>query len=182
MTEAEILEIFHGSDGNRTMTLYEHLQGFGPRGDVAVNLFRACKTSGRAKVYRGGVRGRGSYRRMAYDRKQWAIQNLCAVLTRYEAIRWGWGRDPAATNFEHVLFVDVPGCGQVSFHSPHRDQGPDYPGTWDGVTGEAPARICKWCARILAGEQDGLSTGTEGTGAEGVARAARRDDQQAFDL
>lgn len=151
MTVSDIFAIYAGSDGDKTRGLYECLTAIGPSGFVATNVFRATKASERAKVYRGGERGKGSYRRMAYERKQWSIDNLCKALTEHAAslsISWGWARDEKTTGYEWVCYIALP-TGQVSFHSPHRGEGPDFPGTWDGVRGEGPARICRWCADLL---------------------------------
>lgn len=147
---ANILAVYEGSDGDKTKALYQWLETFGPIGIVALNLFRACKNSSRAKKYRGGIRGQGSYKSMAYDRKQWAIDNLTRVLAEHAGalgIGWGWGVDASTPGYHAVLYVDLP-TGQVSFHSPHRTSGPDYAGEWDGIRGASPQRICTFCARI----------------------------------
>jgi hypothetical protein len=149
----DLLRIYEGSDGEATRGLYSRLEALGPIGEIAVNLFRAQKCSSRAKVYRGGIRGQGSYRRMAYDRKQWSIENLCRVLTEHAegvGIQWGWREDPAEAVHRYVLFVELP-PGQVSFHTAPRGSGPDYPKEWDGMRGLAPTRICLWISQILAG-------------------------------
>lgn len=153
-TLADIMEIYTGSNGDRTKALYAALEARGPIGTVAVNLFRACKTSERAKLYRGGQRGRGSYRRMAYDTKSWAIDNLAGILIAHGeqlGINWGWGTDSVANQaggFDQVLYVDTP-AGQISFHSPTRGKGPDYPGRWDGERGQAAGRVVKFAAIAL---------------------------------
>lgn len=146
---ADVLRTYQGSDGEATKALYVRLETLGPVGVVAVNLFRACKASERAKVYRGGRRG---YRGAAYDRKGWAIGNLCKVLGADAAglgLTWGWGLDQKQPMHCHVLYVDLP-TGQVSFHSAYRGDGPDYPGTWDGLPGRSADRICRWVGRLLA--------------------------------
>lgn len=155
---ADVLRTYQGSDGDATKALYARLEAVGSAGVVALNLFRACKASSRAKVYRGGVRGQGSYRSMAYDRKQWALDNLCKVLAASAAeieIAWGWGVDTKlqvkGDPHYHVLYVDLP-AGQVSFHNGWRGDGPDYPGQWDGARDQAGWRICAWIARLLADE------------------------------
>ena len=143
--------IYHGSDGEATKALYLELESLGKAGIVAVNLFRACKCSERAKVYRGGIRGQGSFRRMAYDRKQWSIGNLCTMLEEHAAglgIGWGWKTDPATINYEWVLYVDLP-SGQVSFHAASRGTGPDYAREWDGIKGASAARVVEYCRRLL---------------------------------
>jgi hypothetical protein len=151
---ADVLQIYHGSNGEVTKALYARLESVGVDGVVAVNLFRACKASQRAKVYRGGVRGRGSYRSMAYDRKQWAMDNLCSTLEREAddlSIKWGWGLDKAAVGYEHVLYVEIP-TGQVSFHTNNRGKGPNHSGEWDGIRNASPERICRWIAGLLAAD------------------------------
>lgn len=148
----DLIDVYEGSNGETTMALYNRLRAHGPLGEVALNLFRACKNSERAKRYRGG-NGQGSYRKMAYDRKGWSIDNLVTAITKDAAgIPFGWGRDPQAIGFESVLYLDLPD-GQVSFHCPARGQGPDYPGVWDGKAGVAPIRICKLIERIFNGQR-----------------------------
>jgi len=112
-----------------------------------VNLFRAQKCSTRAKVYRGGLRGIGSFRSLAYQRKAWSMKNLCDCLAEHGSelgINFGWKRDPNTPLHDApswVLYVDLP-QGQVSFHSPTRYAGPDYP-----ASGMACARAAKRCSR-----------------------------------
>lgn len=151
MTFSDLLAIYEGSNGEATKALYAELEPIGPIGLIATNLFRAHKASARAKVYRGGERGRGSYRSMAYDRKEWSLGNLQDVLTRYGTelgIAWGWKEDPAQEFHRWVLYVDLP-TGQVSFHTAHQGSGPDYSGAWDGVRDQGPTRICMFIARVL---------------------------------
>jgi hypothetical protein len=148
-----VREIYDGSDGDATRALYSRLDLLGPAGTIALNLFRAQKNSSRAKVYRGGIRGQGSYKSMAYDRKNYAVTNLTHVLDAHGAalgIRWGWQRDDATPAYEWVLYVDVPDRGQASFHMDRRGLGPDYPGVWDGQRGMSHLRIIAWCEQLLA--------------------------------
>jgi hypothetical protein len=147
-------QIYLASDGEATKALYARLGELGPVGAVALNLFRAQKCSARAKVYRGGIAGKGRYRDMAYDRKQWSMGNLVQVLGRHAAelgIRWGWKIDPEQSYHRWVLYVDLP-TGQVSFHSEQRGAGPDYPADWDGIRDVCAGRICDWCELLLEGE------------------------------
>jgi hypothetical protein len=151
MSPDDVYAIYEGSDGEATKALYAHLSTLGAEGAIAVDLFRAQKASARAKVYRGGVRGRGSFRAMAYDRKGWALSNLAGALARSAAdvgIVWGWGVDDKEPVHRHVLYVVLP-TGQVSFHSGERYTGPDYPGEWDGARGESVGRILRWVRRVV---------------------------------
>lgn len=141
--------VYTGNDGELTKRYYALLKLSGPVGDVAVNLFRAQKCSSRAKKYRGGIRGRGSFRGMAYERKEWALRELCKFLAAHpELFAFGWKRDPKMERFgpEWVLYVDLPE-GQVSFHSPARFDGQDYAGEWDGLHA-SESRILAFCDRV----------------------------------
>lgn len=143
-TLAGILKVYDGSSGDATSALYQELEQFGPAGTVAVNIFRACKASERAKGY-----GR-KYKGAAYDKKDWSISNLVEALVNHaEAlnIRWGWREDPKQEFHKWVLYVDLP-TGQVSFHLATRYRGPDYTDEWDG----APTRICRWIAGLYENE------------------------------
>lgn len=150
-----VLRIYEGSDGAATLRLYAQLEALGPAGEVALNLFRAQKASARAKVYRGGLPGRGSYRGIAYERKQWAMDNVCRALAAHAAIlglRWGWQLDPAQEFHQWVLYVDLP-TGQVSFHTAARGLGPEYSGEWDGIPNRSPDRVVRFAAFLLAGAE-----------------------------
>lgn len=116
-----------------------------------MNLFRAQKCSSRAKKYRGGIRGIGSFRSIAYDRKGWSIEELCKALAAAPnlGISFGWKKDPLMPGAEWVLYVDLPE-GQVSFHSVQRYLGPDYPGDWDKQH-KSEERIIAFCDRCLHG-------------------------------
>jgi hypothetical protein len=145
------LDVYGGSDGKLTTRYYEELQARGPVGVIALNLFRAQKCSSRAKVYRGGIRGKGSYKGMAYDRKNWSMGNLCTALAAHAdalGIRWGWKPDGAQEYHSWVLYVDLP-MGQVSFHAASRGTGPDYAGDWDGQHASAD-RILTFCDGVFA--------------------------------
>jgi hypothetical protein len=158
------LAVFKGSDGASTKALYAELETKGPAGVLALNLFRAKKNSDRAKVYRGGIPGKGSYRRLAYDRKNWAMSNLVSVLTQHAealGVRWGWKDDPAQAYHRWVLYVDTP-TGQVSFHTAGRLAGPDYAGTWDRAGDVIAIRICSWIEQLLQPESPGLIPNEEG--------------------
>lgn len=152
-TFASVLAIYAGSKADETKALYGRLNAMGASGAVAINLFRACKTSERAKLYRGGKPGGGSFRSAAYETKGWAIANLCASLPA-TGLSWGWGIDEKLQKqsdpHHFVLYVDLP-SGQVSFHNGYRGAGPDYGKSWDGIEKQGPTRICRWVAELLEG-------------------------------
>lgn len=149
MTLVEVMIIYSGSNGEATRGLYDRLALLGPAGEIAANLFRACKNSERAKVYRGR-NNRGA----AYDTKAWAMGNLCRILAEHAqavGIEWGWAVDPEQPIHRYVLYVELP-SGQVSFHSEVRFSGPDYGKPWDGVQKAAPGRIAKWIVWLFEGK------------------------------
>lgn len=141
----DVMRVFEGSDGEATKRLYARLQECGAAGVVAMNLFRACKASSRAKVYRG----RG-WKDRAYGKKNWSLGLLCEALEKDAhglGIVWGWKVDPEQEFHKWVLYVELP-TGQVSFHAEERLAGGDYGGEWDGSRDSA-ARIVRWTAAVL---------------------------------
>jgi hypothetical protein len=104
-----VFAIYRGSNGEATKALYAELEQLGAVGKVALNLFRACKCSERAKLYR-----RGKYKSAAYDRKDWSIRNLATALHVQHAAQLlhignGWGIDAALRErgdpHHHVLYI-----------------------------------------------------------------------------
>lgn len=176
---SEVEACYYGSNGDRTKALYEALKAKGPAGVVAVNLLRASKNSERAKQYKSGRSVRA-----AYGSKDWALGELLGALSGHgEALGfvWGWGRDEKAVNFEDVLYIDIPGCGQVSHHLSYRGSGPDYPGEWDGAKGTGPERVIKFANAVLSGEpinQEEVDVKGNGTEGAGSARAEGEQLQQ----
>ena len=148
------IEVFKCSDGELTKAYYARLLGKWRVGPIAMNLFRAQKCSDRAKVYRGGIRGYGSYKSMAYGRKAYAMEELCKALTEHAdlGITFGWKLDstvPLHGRASWVLYIDLP-VGQVSFHSAIRYVGPDYAGEWDGQH-MSQYRIILFCDAVMDG-------------------------------
>ena len=138
-------QVYEGSDGALTRRFLLDLEKRGPAGCVAALLFRAQKSSRRAKMY-----GMTSYRGLAYDRKGESLKELTAALAEHGAalgITFGWGRDERSFN-PWVLYVELSELGQVSFHSPERYDGPDYPGEWDGRRA-SEERIINFCQEVL---------------------------------
>jgi hypothetical protein len=144
------LEVFAGSDGAVTREYYAGLQVRGPLGIVAMNLFRAQKCSTRAKKYRGGIPGKGSYSSMAYDRKNWSLEQLCSALMLHGepiGVKFGWKEDSRQAWASWVMYIDLP-QGQVSFHCTKRYAGPDYAGEWDQQRASAE-RILAFCDSVF---------------------------------
>ena len=160
------IEVYRGSDGEVTRAYYAQLVAKWRIGTIAMNLFRAQKCSSRAKVYRGGIRGQGSYRSMAYDRKAYSLQELSKALLEASdlGIRFGWAMDfdtPLGGRPSWVLYIDLPN-GQVSFHSPTRYGGPDYSGKWDGRR-SSEYRILAFCDAVNDGYMTDILESLEDT-------------------
>ncbi len=140
-------EVFDGNNGDVTKSYYATLNGLGFNGQLAVALFRAQKRSTAAKRYKG----RG-YTRAAYDVKNWSLSEVCRILTEANGetenlIAWGWKHDPKTPAYEWVLYVELP-QGQVSFHSPDRLAGPEYPNEWDGQH-NVREKIIQFCDSVM---------------------------------
>lgn len=165
---ANILSVFEGSSGDATTALYNELRALGSAGLVALELFRAQKASARAKVYRRGFKGK------AYDKKEWAMNNLARALAEYGELRWGWRQDAAQEFHNWVLYVDLPN-GQVSFHAAARGEGQIYTGDWDGIKNMSPTRICRFVADLFAssaGQTPTARSEQEGRGLDLTLRGA----------
>ena len=130
--------VYHGSQGGATRSYLSALEKCGHIGRIAAELFRAQKSSRRAKQYRGDSV------EMAYNRKGDSLEKLCSLLEQDSCgLSWGWQRDTSQPFASHVLYVDSPE-GQISFHSPKRFSGSDYPGEWDSesVSEEVVIHFC----------------------------------------
>jgi len=159
-SKATAKEVFDGSDGKLTVAYYRRLCALGIDGVIAMNLFRASKTSARAKQYRGRYRG------ASYDVKNYSLSNLCESLSK-SSLSWGWKRDPNTPGYEWVLYIDLPN-GQVSYHSSTRGSGPDYKFDWDGVR-ESTARVLAYCDHLLAGSPLAITKTDVNTSPWGIA-------------
>lgn len=139
-----VAQIYAGSNGELTRALYDALADK-PNGQIAINLFRACKCSGRAKVYRGG-----RFKGAAYERKNWSLSNLCQAL-KLSALTWGWKLDPAEEYHRWVLYVELP-TGQVSFHAAAPLSPERYAGEWDRSNNSA-GRIIRYVESVLKSDE-----------------------------
>ena len=138
--------VFAGSNGVVTRKYLKELSRQAPLGETAANLFRAQKTSERAKQYRGGPdHGWDSYSDLSYNRKGEALKRLSGSLCEADLLPFGWKFDDE--QYMWVLYVDLP-TGQVSFHSHERYDGADYQADWDG-SGESRNRIIAFCDSIV---------------------------------
>ncbi|HOW96320.1 MAG TPA: hypothetical protein P5567_13975 [Kiritimatiellia bacterium] len=140
-THPKAADIFVQSEASITRKYLKQLKSRGLYGVLAAHLFRAQKSSARAKLYR-----HGDYKQYAYDRKGQILQKLCEFLPSLPEIKWGWGQDDKGY-LADVLYIEIP-TGQVSFHSESRYAGPDYPGAWDGQRA-SEHRIMAFCDSVM---------------------------------
>ena len=89
--------VYLSSKGGATRSYLCQLEKKGQIGRIAAQLFRAQKSSARAKRYRGGLE-HVSYTDLAYERKGECLQRLCELLSEDACgMRWGWQHDPTAS-------------------------------------------------------------------------------------
>lgn len=138
---------FDNSNGNATAKYMRELEACGVDGYLARLLFKACKTSYRAKRYRGRHADGKRFSKLAYENKNQALSDICTLLIHLEAEAWGWGIDHHQPVYPNVLYVDLPN-GQVSFHNVHRLAGPDYPCKWDRKN-MTVARVLEYCDNVI---------------------------------
>ena len=136
--------VFNQQDGDVTKRYYAEMNAKGILGQLAVALFRAQKRSIAAKKYR-----KGKFTRAAYDVKNWSLSEICRIMKLSDnAFLWGWKEDPNTPGYPWVLYLDSP-QGQISFHSPDRLEGPDYPKEWDGMR-MSKQRVLKFCDEVAS--------------------------------
>ena len=135
---------YEESDAAFTRRILRQLEAKGIMGCIAAQLFRAQKSSSRAKEYRGEYIGH------AYARKGECLKRLCDLLVKQGDLSWGWGTDNQMNEFGPccILYIDLP-QGQVSFHNYERFAGPDYPHEWDNRQASAE-RILVFCEAVLS--------------------------------
>lgn len=126
-TTVSAQEAFDSRDSAVTLRYQNDLILRGKAGQLAFGLFRAQKRSTRAKTYRRGLR------RNAYEGKHEALKYVDSVLTRNPDLvsGWGWRIDRNQQYHNQVLYVDLIGIGQCSFHDEIAASSQKYAGEWD---------------------------------------------------
>lgn len=176
--------IFEGDDAAKTRAYYAALERRGPIGEFAANLMRAQKASTRAKRYRGGISGVGSFSDLAYQKKSESLIRLCewllsnplevgvkpgawlsyagellscgeSVSLQHPPLSLRWGWK-IDPNQPYAKWVLYIDLphGQVSFHSTERFGGPDYPAEFDGAHASAD-RIISFCNFVFLNPPQG---------------------------
>ena len=65
---------------------------------------------------------------------------------------WVFGVQPFdAIQTTHIIYFDIPGVGQVSWHYSPREPLPVYPGQWDGQEGSTLPKLAAAVSALLTG-------------------------------
>lgn len=83
-----------------------------------------------AKRYFGGDCGGYTYAEIKYLKK---ADNIEALIEISESLGWVYGvQQSDAIQTTHIIYFEIAGVGQVSWHYSPRKPVPAYSGQWDG--------------------------------------------------
>lgn len=100
-----------------------------------------------------GKKYRGDWSSHHYRIKTDLIHDLIEIA---ELNRWPYGSHKADTNFpSHIVYFDLPGCEQISFHTNLKSEIPVYPKEWDGKRSATLAKLEVAIGKYLRGEISG---------------------------
>ena len=140
---------YHESDASRTKRLLRALTATGQLGRIASDLFRAQKSSARARSIEAVSTGDPRIPSWPTGARARCWPLFAKRWSRMPRVWSGAGARTLPGIFARwVLYVELP-TGQVSFHSPDRLDGPVYPGAWDGMRDASAGRILRLCDQIL---------------------------------
>ena len=101
-----------------------------------------------AKRYFGGDCGGFTYAQVNYARKCLGIEALIGIAKSEE---WTFGVQPSDVGqTTGIIYFDIPGVGQVSWHYSPTEPLPVYPGAWDGQAGSTLPKLGVATAALLA--------------------------------
>lgn len=128
-----------------------------------------------AKRYFGGDCGGYSYAQINYLKKGEHIKTLIWISGSQG---WAFGVQPCSTfGTTHIIYFDIPGVGQLSWHYSPDAPLPDYPGEWDGLEGSSlpklEAAVSILLKRTLDGEARSERIRDEGEGEAQSEKPAR---------
>jgi hypothetical protein len=84
-----------------------------------------------AKRYFGGDCGGYTYAQINYFKKAEHIELLIGIA---KAEGWSYGVHPSdVLDTTHIIYFEIPGVGQVSWHYSPKELLPVYAGKWDGL-------------------------------------------------
>jgi hypothetical protein len=102
----------------------------------------------------------GDYSRQSYDDKSGLIGQLIEV---FQEQGWLWGvqkSDPLPLTPSHVIYFDIPGCEQISWHHAAKGDAPEYPGVWDSKPGSTLSKLEALAITLLAPPTTAADTGS----------------------
>jgi hypothetical protein len=100
-----------------------------------------------AKRYFGGDCGGYSYAEVNYFKKAAQIEALIGI-SKSEG--WTFGVQPSdVRDTTHIIYFDLPGVGQLSWHYSPREPLPVYDGKWDGKSGSTLPKLEAAIAELL---------------------------------
>jgi len=102
-----------------------------------------------AKRYFGGDCGGYTYAEINYMKKAEGIEELIEV-ARTEG--WVFGLQPSEQYTTHIIYFEIPGVGQVSWHYSPQEPLPVYAGQWDGKKGSTLPKLEIAIASVLGTE------------------------------
>jgi hypothetical protein len=104
-----------------------------------------------AKRYFGGDCNGYTYAEIAYSKKSEKIEELIE-LSKSEG--WVFGVQPSdVKDTTHIIYFEIPGVGQVSWHYSPKEPLPVYSGTWDGKAGSTLPKLDAAISALFAEEQ-----------------------------
>ena len=92
-----------------------------------------------AKRYFGGNCGGYTYAQISYEKK---CANIEALIEIAKSKDWAFGVQPSDVgNTTHIIYFELPGVGQVSWHYSATQLLPVYLGQWDGKVGSTLPKL-----------------------------------------
>jgi hypothetical protein len=100
-----------------------------------------------AKRYFGGDCGGYTYAEIHYLRKS---ENIEALIEISKSHGWTFGVKPSEVYTTHIIYFDIPGVGQLSWHYSPQKPLPAYSGQWDGMEGSTLPKLEAAISALLA--------------------------------
>lgn len=89
----------------------------------------------------------GKYREKGYHHKERLLHELAEV---FAESNWIYGvQKDGGHSTSHVIYFEIPGCEQVSWHCNFSDDFPKYPGKWDGKENATLSKLEVISLRLL---------------------------------
>ena len=100
-----------------------------------------------AKRYFGGDCGGCTYTEIHYLKK---VENIDTLIGIAKSQGWVFGvQSSCVFNTTHIVYFEIPGVGQVSWHYSPREPLPVYPGQWDEKEGSTLPKLEAAISKLL---------------------------------